>query len=300
MLVSPARSLPAIDQHLLKAAHGGHVAEMAALLDQGADIHAFDSPARETPLHLAAGCGRARAVQLLLERGADLERRNDFAWTPLHRAVHSGDLPTVHVLLDRKAALEPRDRRLWTPLHWAAADDRVAVMADLLSRGASIQAKDQEGATPLHTAANKSGVEALLVLVDHGADVDVRDHAQRTPLRYAVLGRNSETILTLRACGAGPLSDLDSLKPTPSIRRQVKLDAVHAAAELGHLGLLDRALVSSGIESLPPRVRARRFHAIAKHARERKQPDVSGYLQARLARQAIRTLERDVAGIRPL
>ena len=46
------------------------------LLDRGADIDAA-SPSRSTPLMMAAGYGAQEAVELLLGKGADVRARND-------------------------------------------------------------------------------------------------------------------------------------------------------------------------------------------------------------------------------
>src|SRR5689334_2494446 len=75
------------DWALHSAALEGDVAEMTALLDQGADPNAFDDVAF-TPLHHAADKEHLHAVTLLLQRGADVNA---------HDASRIGDSPLGHI-----------------------------------------------------------------------------------------------------------------------------------------------------------------------------------------------------------
>ena len=66
---------------------------LAPLLDSAAGAGQASASTRTgwQPLHFAAGFGKAEAVDLLLQAGADIEARNTTAghhagWTPFHRA----------------------------------------------------------------------------------------------------------------------------------------------------------------------------------------------------------------------
>jgi ankyrin repeat protein len=63
------------------AARRGNVDVIAALLDGGADIEAWDS-AGETPLRRAVNCNQVEAARLLLARGADPHSRGSKTLTP--------------------------------------------------------------------------------------------------------------------------------------------------------------------------------------------------------------------------
>jgi hypothetical protein len=54
-----------------------------------------------TALHRASEDGKTDLVQLLLERGADIEATENQAWTPLHTASNAGNTDVVQLLLDR-------------------------------------------------------------------------------------------------------------------------------------------------------------------------------------------------------
>ena len=106
---------------LMRAARTGDVAVMKALLDGGANPF-LTLPDGTTALHLAAGQGyggvrgdgirivvptadgAAEAVQLLLDRGVDIDSFNNAGNTALHAAITRGD-PVVRVLASRHARL---------------------------------------------------------------------------------------------------------------------------------------------------------------------------------------------------
>lgn len=56
-----------------------------------------------TPLHCAAESGKKEMVALLLDKGADINARNDIQNTPLHEAAWHGHLETVKFLLEKGA-----------------------------------------------------------------------------------------------------------------------------------------------------------------------------------------------------
>ena len=76
----------------------GDVRKAGLLLDDGADINAVDDEYRSTPLGVAARCGRADVVKLLLDRGAD-PKRSSASWsTPVAWAQKKGHSDIAAVL----------------------------------------------------------------------------------------------------------------------------------------------------------------------------------------------------------
>jgi uncharacterized protein len=70
------------------------------LLEQGADVNlAARNPMRVAPLHAAAARGDLAAVQLLLERGADANARQQSGYVALHTAAASGRKEMAELLL---------------------------------------------------------------------------------------------------------------------------------------------------------------------------------------------------------
>jgi ankyrin repeat protein len=77
------------------------------LVDAGADVNAVaDNPSRVRPLHSAVASRQSAIAEMLLERGAEVDARQQAGYTPLHAAALHGDEPLVGLLLDRGA--DPR------------------------------------------------------------------------------------------------------------------------------------------------------------------------------------------------
>ncbi len=85
------------------------------------------------------------STQVLLDRGADIDARNDEDYTPLHSAAEAGkdeavkvcrhtaspfteEWPSTQVLLDRGADVDAANAYGWTPLHLAAWRGKVEIV----------------------------------------------------------------------------------------------------------------------------------------------------------------------------
>ncbi|KAF9984222.1 Set3 complex subunit [Mortierella antarctica] len=84
---------------LHRACSSGSFANVADLLNQGADIHAQDN-AQWTPLHEAALAGHTKVVELLLSRGADPNAQGHGNDTALHDASQNEHEEVVQLLLE--------------------------------------------------------------------------------------------------------------------------------------------------------------------------------------------------------
>ena len=105
-------------------------------------------------------------------------------------AIDSGSMLCIKWMLQKGVDLNFRDEGGYTPLHSAierSADDRNEVLKLLLQAGAPVNLKGINDWTPAHMAAARDDVDALRILVQHGADLSIRteidDYA--TPLEEA-------------------------------------------------------------------------------------------------------------------
>ena len=82
------------------AAFFGHVETMRRLLEQGAEVAATAANFMKVqPLHAAVAARSAAAVALLLDRGADVNARQQVGYTPLMGAASAGRDDLVDLLL---------------------------------------------------------------------------------------------------------------------------------------------------------------------------------------------------------
>ena len=66
------------------------------LLDRGADVNAQQFINGDTPLHFATFRGYGNIAQMLISRGADVNHAADDGCTPLHRLVTAEEVQEIH------------------------------------------------------------------------------------------------------------------------------------------------------------------------------------------------------------
>ena len=142
---------------------------------------------------LAAGTGMADSARLLLERGADLEAREQKrGQTALMWAAADGHSRTVETLIDLGADVNAASRRGLTALHLSVIkDDRQAIQA-LLAAGADPNAAAADGSLPTNIAAAYGHSKSLRLLLAAGGDFSNADSEGRTPLYAASIAGDAK------------------------------------------------------------------------------------------------------------
>ena len=154
-----------------------------------------------TALHHAAGYGPLANVELLINKGADVNAKNRRNSTPLHWAIH--DEAKVRLLLSKGAAVNTKQAQGRTPLFLAAMlGDGVPTMRLLFAGGADSNLASANGQTPLMMAAVRGNVEGMRLLIEKGAEVNHRDGAGETALMAACSGGNADAVRFLIEKGA--------------------------------------------------------------------------------------------------
>lgn len=151
----------------LLAEHPG----LAACLDE--PLWSFDAPA----LVAAVGRGDRALVEVLLDAGADIDRRSDW-WAGGFGVLHH-DAQLAPLLIERGATVDA---------HAAAHLDMPGRLLELLDADASlVDTRGPDGMTPLHMAATP---EIAGLLLERGATIDLRDldHGS-TSAQYALVPR---------------------------------------------------------------------------------------------------------------
>jgi hypothetical protein len=162
----------------------GDVAQVRAWLDAGLDPN-FVADRIGTGLMVAAWTGNIPLMELLVARGADIQRVNGFGETALLHAAWRGQTEAVKWLLVRGAKVN-REGSEWSALHYAAFAGHGEATQLLLERGADINARSPNGSTPLMMAIHEGHDEMATYLIQRGADRKVRNERGDTALDWAV------------------------------------------------------------------------------------------------------------------
>jgi ankyrin repeat protein len=173
------------------------------LLERGADIEAKDETTSSTVLHWLISKGSQVFVALLLAHGADVNAATVDGVTPLHQAVaSSANYYMTTILLTHGADVNAADKNGSTPLHLAIRKKSPGIVALLLAHGADAKAANVDGITPLHHAASTGNCDTATFLLAHGADVNAACKNGKTPLHRAVENSHYKLASLLLAHGA--------------------------------------------------------------------------------------------------
>jgi hypothetical protein len=161
-----------LDSRLLRAAVNGDHEIVATELRDGCfvdEINVYN----QTAIMLAAGMGNFRAMQLLINAGADLELICEQGRTAMHYAVKGNHIKAAAMLIDADADIDVTDPlELITPLHMSCECDFTLMSFFLLKRGANFNVTDSWGFSPLqlavgpHSNADSAHIVAMLMALD--------------------------------------------------------------------------------------------------------------------------------------
>ncbi len=151
---------------LIWAARNERLDVAKLVLDKG-----FDVKTDPNILILAADIGHSEVVNLLLERGADINSTaNTLGGGPLMTAAEKGRLEVVKLLLAKGADVNEGGRMGFTPLMAASEKGQLDIVKELLDKGADINARSQcMGSTALSIARDYGQNDVEKFLRAHGA-----------------------------------------------------------------------------------------------------------------------------------
>jgi len=204
---------------LREAVGAGDLKAVEALLDAGADIR-YVRPSGYTVM-IDAMHGRdilkdpslLPLLNLLIDRGADIDAVSDYGESALSVASNVGRFDAVKLLLDAGADPAPLG---WTPLHRAVALGTVADVRQRLDAGDDPTARDRWDRTPLLLSLQVGDIDKAELLVAGGASLAERGRCGMSPLAYPI-GNDDPTMLRwLLERGADP-NETNDFGDTPLI-----------------------------------------------------------------------------------
>ncbi|KAL8995931.1 MAG: hypothetical protein Q9169_004432 [Polycauliona sp. 2 TL-2023] len=168
--------------------------ETARWLAHDTTLDPAQEPVACSLLFSAVLFGRVELTKLLLEHGADVTKPH-LEESYLHILCQSktaNRLQLLNLLIDRGIDVDNCDYYMRTTLHVAVSRGLDDLVLALLQQGANINTRDSAGETPLHMALHLGQTQAALALLQHGADVDIQDNGGLTALHMTSIKGQSK------------------------------------------------------------------------------------------------------------
>ena len=166
-----------LDVPILAAAYNGNIEAVKQHLAAGTDVNVKGGFADGTPLHYAAANGHKEIAELLIEKGADMNAKDEDGGTPLDVAIQFKELEIADLIRVIGGISGAADS-----IHVAAAAENIEAVKQHLATGSDVNAKDVIGRTALHQSALRGHKKIVELLIDKGADINAKDNNGYTPL----------------------------------------------------------------------------------------------------------------------
>jgi ankyrin repeat protein len=154
-------------------------------------------------------------IDVVLDRGANLNLATSDGWLPLIHAIQTKSPSRVQRLLEREpfpADVNKRDlKQNWSPLRWAFSYTSPDIARLLIEYEADVNEKNDDGWVPLIQAVREVPLiqvardkyeDTIWLLLKKGARPETLDKEKRPALFYAVKSRNKNIVWLLATTGS--------------------------------------------------------------------------------------------------
>ena len=206
---------------LVEASAAGHRRIIEMLLDRGADI---DLGVEEPPLTAASRAGKADAVALLLRRGARRNAADSQGNTAMMEAARRGHDKVVRMLRDNGASVDMVNSHGWTALMYACAYgySESAMLLISFRADAALAENTSDGRRTALMLAAREGMNAVVqCLVNQNAVyIDAQSSLGKTALMYACENGHTQVAKTLIRAGCSV--DIIDHENTPALIHAIR------------------------------------------------------------------------------
>lgn len=179
------------------------------LLDNGADINKKNNYG-ETPLALAVARGNENIIKFLIFKEANTDIKDNKGNNLIHIAAQSGNLEILKLVLklfenNIKEKINKKNASGKTPLILAAENGYKNIIVFLLEKGSDPNIQDNKGNTSFLAATKKGDIEILQILRnDPFTQIGIPNSAGETSLHIAVKNKNIKAVKFLLKGEANP------------------------------------------------------------------------------------------------
>jgi ankyrin repeat protein len=125
-------------------------------------------------MHICGLVNFKDGIQILIDRGADINLPDTNGITPLYLACQEGHKDIVKLLLDKQADINVQITYGATPLYVACDGGHRDIVKMLLDKQADVNLQTTNGITPLYISCKEGHTDIVKMLLDKQADVNLQ------------------------------------------------------------------------------------------------------------------------------
>lgn len=213
----------------------GNLEKVKEQVERGANVN-FRDNAGWTPLHEASLKGQHIVAKYLIQCGADVNARGFGDDTPLHDASSNGFPECVKLLVEAGADVFALNSEKQTPLDVCDDAESSRILEEKMNQLNRLVQQDESGKTILHRACAQGKYDDVEMLLKQGANANAKDNESWTPLHEAARVGNTAIAKLLIEHGA----DVNH----PGFKGN---SALHNASSNGHIELV-KYLLDAGAD----------------------------------------------------
>jgi ankyrin len=225
---------------LIAASWLGDLEAMAKILEEEGDeldLNQGDYENNQTPIHFAAKQGNLKAIEMLVEHGADIEREDRNGWTALTLAGFREQVETVEALVNGYGVdIDRKNKNDLSPIELALEKNEFQIALLFAKLGASVESVvDEEGNTLLLKALKQKDLGRMEELGKLGADPTHQGRTGKSPLWTAFEMKFYEGMQKLVQMGADRYEqDEEGYTPIHMVVKEGNEDGLKQLVRIGY------------------------------------------------------------------